>query len=390
MSRLSAVILSGFLLLLPIAGRAATETLRLSDTAEQQQWRPAGLSGISYPQEGIRIQTPVRGTIVRPLQPSDSIDQLVLTYASLRPVDFSFAWHKKGKNANDFYQLPLSLKASESLTTFTLDLSALGNWDGRPDVIGFQFPAGIDIILSQMDLTGLPLSQKITSAFRCVWTFEGFTSHSINFFWGPLLCYSPVALETLFQNAPPRAQSAMRLIYAVLILGAAFFAVLWWQLKDRSRRQILRRFLLLSLLLWVFLDLRMSTELLTGWKGDFVMFLNQPVGRRVFRNLDFFPDFTEAARPVLVDQQHYVLLTPTPLLFNNFSRYVTFPSSPVTPENGSGAMIWLVYNRPDLSISAEGRIVRDGQPISPPGKVTHEFMKGTYFFRVTPVSTVKQ
>jgi len=64
-------------------------------------------------------------------------------------------------------------------------------------------------------------------------------------------------------------------------------------------------------------------------------------------------------------------------------RYQTYPSQPVNPSEGSGASVWLVYERRDLVVGSGGQIMEDGVPLSPPGQVVHEFMKGTYIFRTT-------
>jgi hypothetical protein len=331
---------------------------------------------------GIRIQTTVTGTIVRPLALPHGIDVVELMYVSPTGGTPSLIWQLPGSDPRQYYQIPISLQPSAASTTSTIVLSAIGHWSTHPTAIGLQVPPGTDITLNTLTLRGWSGGEKLLEAIRCFWTFDVFKAHSINFLWGPLLCSSPVARENLYHQQPPAAHSGMRTIYAILAAGAAVIAIRWWFTRDR--RRAVRQILVLMLALWVILDVRMGLELQRNWLVDVQSFLREPVGRRVFRTIRFLPDFATTSRGILADQPRYVLLSPTTDTFMNFMRYQTYPSRPVEPRDGSGASIWMVYERPDLPIDAEGRITEDGVPLSPPGSVIHEFMKGTYIFRATP------
>jgi hypothetical protein len=296
---------------------------------------------------------------------------------------FAFVWQTKRNEEKEYLQIPITFAPSPSPTTLTIELGAVGNWDPHPTTIGFGFPPGTDISLQRITVNGWSVSEKFLENIKCFWTFDGLKPSTINFLWGPLLCNSSIARKNLYLHMPPIAHSGMRVIYAFLVIGIAASLTFRLMKRKRVRRAVARDVLVLMLILWVFLDIRMGSELLYNWKTDVESYLQKPVGTRVFRVLRFFPDFAEAIKPLVRDQKHYVLLTPTPVFFTNYIRYQTYPSLPVTPENGSDASIWLAYERPDLTLDTKGRLVENGKPISPPGSITHEFAKGIFIFRTT-------
>jgi|GEM_PF-1136378 len=386
--RLRLLFITLSLLALPLLAQAEDQTvLRLGDTAEQRQWGTKSLQGVLPLSNGIRIQSVKAGAITRPIGLSHSIDVIEIMYVSPTGGTLSFVWRKPGDQANQYYQLPIALKPGTSSQTFTLVPGAVGNWTSRPVGIGFQIPAGVDITLNTVTLRGWSSGEKLLEAVRCFWSLDTFKAHSINFFWGPLLCSSPQARENLYQRQPPAALSGMRVIYGILILGALIFAFLYWRRRDRwNSGTFLRRIAFVTLALWLVLDIRMGAEHLRNWKTDVDSYLTKPIGQRVFRTIRFLPDFATASMGLLKDQPRYVLLAPTTDTIMNFMRYQTFPSVPVNPEDGSGASLWFVYERPDMTIDSQGRIAENGVPLSPPGSMVHEFMQGTYIFRVTPPS----
>ncbi len=372
------------LLALPLAVAAKEQTvLQLSDRSEQAQWNTIGLPPVTATANGIHITTTQKGTLSRPLAIGHGVDVVTVYYTSPRGANLSLIWRKRGSAAGQYMQIPIVLKPSAVSTSIVIDMSAVGGWDPRASAIGFQLPPSTDITLHGIELQGWSGVEKVTEMTKCFWTFDGIKAHSINFFWGPLLCSSPVARQNLYRNQPPLAHSGMRAIYAILALGAVIIALRAW-MTGSSRRTILLTCAALFCACWILLDIRMGAELLSTWTYDVRSYLTQPAGKRTFRRMNFLPDFAAAIKASVADQERYVLLVPTTDTFMNFMRYQTYPSRPVSPAEGSGATVWLAYERPDLVISAEGRMLEDGAPISPPGQITHEFMKGTFIFRVFP------
>lgn len=377
------------LLTLPLLAQAEDSTaLLLGNESEQKQWSTSRLNGVLPLPNGIRIFSSAPGAITRSLALPHSVDVIEIMYVSRAGGTLSFVWRKPNTKSNQYYQIPITLKPGSSSQTFTLVPGAVGNWTSHPAAIGFQIPAGVDVTFNTVTLRGWSRAEKLAEAIRCFWTPDTLMAHSINFFWGPLLCSSPQARENLYRSQPPVAHSGMRVLYGILIIGTLVFALQRWRAHGRWRKgTFLRRMLLLTLGLWIILDIRMGAEFLRNWKIDLDSYLTKPVGQRVFRTIRFLPDFATASLGVLSDQPRYVLLSPSTVTIMNFMHYQTYPSVPTAgPEEGSGASLWLVYDRPDLAIDAQGRIVEDGAPLSPPGSVVHEFMKGTFIFRVKPVS----
>ncbi|MDO8468174.1 MAG: hypothetical protein Q7S29_00240 [Candidatus Peribacter sp.] len=379
------------LLTLPIAAEAAQQTmLSLGSQTEQSQWNTVGLPPVTPLSNGIHISTTQKGTLSRPLALSYGVQVVTVYYTSPRGAALSFIWKSKGSPAGQYLQIPITLRPSASSTSIIVDMSAIGGWDPRASAIGFQLPPSTDITFHGVELKGWSVGERVVEAMKCFWAFDGLKAHSINFFWGPLLCSTPVSLANLYRNQPPIAHSAMRVIYALLVLGAAGLSIRAWRRSGGRRgRSILVGTLTLFLIFWVALDIRMGAEVLATWTYDVRSYLREPAGKRTFRTINFLPDFAAASRSLLADQPRYVLLAPTTDTFMNFMRYQTYPSQPVTPAEGSGATFWLVYERPDITFSTDGRIVENGEPISPTGQIIHEFMKGTFIFRVTPPAPLK-
>lgn len=384
--RLRSLLFAVLLFSLPLIASAEQQTmLDLSDRNEQAAWITKHIASAETLATGVRIRTTQTGFLTREMQIRHGIDVVEILYTSPAGAQPSLIWRKQGGSPDHFYQIPLQLLPTATPAPITIALSTVGNWTTHPITLGLSLPPGTDITIHGIKLRGWTVGEKTVTALRCFWTFDVFKAHSINFFWGPLLCTTPVTLENLYRNQPPVAHSGMRLIYGILVLGACvFFLSAWLKRLPGWRSAALRRTLVLTLVLWAVLDLRMGAELWRNWTFDLTAYVRKPIGQRVFRHLKFFPDFATATRGLVTDEPRFVLLTPTQNTFRNYMRYQTWPSEPVSPQEGSGAVIWLVYERPDVTVDTEGQIRENGQVISPSGTVIHEFMEGTFAFRVNP------
>lgn len=375
------------LLCFPLLARAEEQTtLTLSDPQEQEQWRAVKLTGLTVTADGLKIQAPTAGNLLRPLTLTQNIDAIEITYVSSKQTDLPLLWQRKGDPQNNFLQLPLSFAPGNGKPeTLTVEFSKVGNWTRQPVAIGFYVPAGTDITLQSIRLRGWTGGEKLLETWKCFWSFDILQPYSINFLWGPLLCSTAVARESLYRHNPPIAHSALILFYLALFAAAVIVSIRWFLQHPRpSAIRPLRKFLVFFLCAWVILDLRMGVEFFSHVRNDYTTYFSRPVGERTFRVLQFFPDFTDVLAPFLKEEKRYVLITPVAYTFTGFSRYITYPSVSVTPAEGSGAMLWLIYGRPDITLDKEGRLIENGRPISPPGSILHEFAKGIFLFTVRP------
>ncbi len=387
--RLRSLLLATALLALPVIASAEQQTvLHLGDQAEQVQWQTVGLPPVTPLENGIYIATTKTGTLARPLTLPYGIDAVTVSYTSPRGASLSFIWRSTDSPAGKYLQIPITLQPSTTATSIVVDMSAVGGWDPHAAAIGFQLPPNTEIIFHDVELNGWSVRESFIEAIKCFWTFDRLKAHSINFFWGPLLCSTPVLRENLYRNQPPIAHSAMRVVYALLAISTGIIAFMAWCKRDGSAlKRIFVRSAVLFLLFWIVLDIRMGSELIAAWRYDVRSYLQQSIGKRTFRTMGFLPDFALATQGILSDQPRYVFITPTTDTFVNFMRYQTYPSLPVKPEEGSDAAVWLVYGRPDLTIGSDGRIMEDGKPLSPPGALVHQFAEGIFVFRVTSQSS---
>ncbi|MDD5751647.1 MAG: hypothetical protein PHS73_03975, partial [Candidatus Peribacteraceae bacterium] len=301
MFRKSSLILLAALFCIPFLAHAEESTvLDFSSSREQQEWNMRKLTHVSAASEGVRIQTTTQGTLLRPIALPHSTDVIEILYTSPRGGSFSLLWQRPG-GGDAYSQLPFTLAPAAEPRPLIIMPSMTGNWTAHPGAIGFSFPEGTDITLRTMTLRGWSPTEKLAENVKCFWTFDTIAPHSINYFWGPLLCSTPVARKALYEHAPPIAHSGMRFIYTLLGLG---LAVLGWHAWRRGlpRKHVLLHALLLVCLLWAALDIRMGAELLRNWTVDVRLYVRESAGARVFRSLLFFPDFAEAVRPIVNDQ----------------------------------------------------------------------------------------
>lgn len=365
--------------LLPLSVHAMeTTALDLRSIEEQQVWRATN----SFPRstEGVRFPAGVGGSFIRPLTNIRGFDAIRLTYVSPTGGTVMLLWQSEGAPPDQYHQMPITIAPRTTPDTVVVPLDGIQNWVRSPAMFGIGLDGKTDVTVRSVELLSWSAGERLLESVRCFWTLDGWQLTSINYLWGPLLCSTPISRETLYNQSPPLAQSGMRWIYAVLVIGAL---VIGWKLWHRGERGVfLRRFLVLAFACWVLLDMRMGAQAMRNWWWDIELYLRPPIGQRLFRSLGYFPDFARETRKLFTAPQRYVFLAPQPWPYTNYIRYETYPSMPVTPAEGSGALYWLAYKRPDLTLDPEGKLLENGQAISPPGSIIHEFMKGTFVFKV--------
>ncbi|MDD5623812.1 MAG: hypothetical protein PHI23_03835, partial [Candidatus Peribacteraceae bacterium] len=271
------------LLLLPLSVHAEEQSLfDFRGGRIEQNWQGTGLERVEPTREGLLLRSAVPGSLATTLSPKHGVDAVTLTFLVRSDTKGALLWHAHGEGEKTFHQIPFTLVKQDGPATLAMNTAYFNGWDRYADKIGISFHEPVDVTLQTISFQGWSVPEKAREAWKTFWTFDAMRSYSINFLWGPLLTFSPLARTQLFDHEPPFAISANRIFY--LLLGGAGLVLLALRvLKGRDPRRIrgaTLSFLLLTGSLWMLYDLRMGLEEMGYLKHDYETYFSQPLGKR--------------------------------------------------------------------------------------------------------------
>ncbi|MDB4978770.1 MAG: hypothetical protein JWM56_956 [Candidatus Peribacteria bacterium] len=385
------------LLAVPLSASAESKTVwDFRDTAIPGRWEVNENIEVNKIADGLQLHAKSDAAITQTELPSHRIDSVQLVIIATRPMEAKLVWHPDGEAPGALLQVPFSIVGSGSPETIGIDLGVYPQWSGHTDHLGILLPQNADIVLQSMTLQGWSGIGKIGEAWKSFWAFDHFLAYSINFLWGPLVTFNEVGRLTMYDTQPPRAVSANRYFYDALIIVALLLAAHRLFGGDNSyfdsplfRKRAPHIFLFLCFFagLWLFYDARMGLEYLSYAKDDYVSYISQPPGKRIFRNYQNFYDIADAALPELRQEKRYGLLLPHEGQFQSILRYETYPSVPVNIQDGndmSDIRLWLAFRRPDITMNGSGQLVVNTVAISKPGTIVARYDESSFLFRVNP------
>lgn len=379
--RIRPLLIALLLAVVPVSAHASSKTTwSFLGGQVDKDWGIIGQAKTSTEIGGLRLQTESDIKMFRETKLPHRVDTVEITYLSLRDTEAVFFWHRRGDPEGQIVQLPFHFSPTMVAETVKLDARWYKEWDANADIMGIMIPKGADVQLLQFKLTGLNVIDKILTGIHSYWTFDTFTPYSINFLWGPILSSSPIARQRLFTDLPPHGTYANTVWYVLLII--TLLAAFSWAWNTGDRRRATLVLLGVTAACWILSDLRMGVEMVSYAAHDVDTYWSKPVEERTFRERGDFPLFVAAVKPLVADRGRYIFLTQFPYPFLGLIRYHTFPSMPVAPEAiVEGVDTWVVFERPDVSISPEGQLMAEGKPISQPGEILFALRDGTFVFR---------
>lgn len=343
-------------------------------------WRISGQATTTAEIGGLRVIPQSDVKIFRETHLGHGVDAAEITYLALRNTEAVFLWHRSGEPEDQIVRLPFAFVHTTVPSTVKLDLQWYEEWDPHADRMGLLLPKGADVQLLQIKLIGRSPLEKVLAAIRSSWIFDTFTPYSVNFLWGPIFTMSPIARERLFIDLPPHGTYGNSILYAIILLSlAGSFA---WNLvrKDRQRAALFALGVIAAA--WTLSDVRMGTELLSYVRDDWESYWSKPTHKRIFRERSDFPIFLKSVKPLVEDRSRYIFLTQYPYPLLGLMRYHTYPAMPVAPEAATeGVDTWVLYDRPEVTMNDEGRLIAGETPISPPGEMLFRLREGTFVFR---------
>lgn len=376
-------------LTIPLAAVAKESTVwDFRGRAVAGNWIVTQTAGAEVSEEGLHITSKDGGRMHREAKLSHDADVAIVTFRNALPVRINFGWHPSFAPSDRFVEYPIDVTGAVSPESVVIPLRLFAEWEGRADYIGFSFPANTDFVLESVQFHRYSLLEKFVTGLRSFWVLDNMRNYTINFLWGPLLVFTPDEIPALFLSHPPRAWSALRVFYAILLL-AALGALAWWlssPLRGASRShaaaQARRSFALTFALLWLLFDLRMGVELLSYVKDDFKSYVLADTGQKTYREFLNFHDIVEQSMPALRERPTYIFLGPSETLFS-YLRYETYPSLPaLTPEKAREASVMLVFERPDVVVDeSSGTVSQNGSVIVSSGAVLKRFGPSSFLYK---------
>jgi hypothetical protein len=395
---LARISLAFSLLALPMSAAAVAETVwdfrggNLPGT-----WSIAGIDTPAALPEGLHITaSATNGSLLSEIDLPHAIDTMTLTVRNAKETEVQFLWHERGNPPGMLVELPFIVPAGNGEQTFTINLEAYQQWDRRADKIGFTVPQGTDLILQEIRFSHWNLFEKAGEIWKTFWMFDRFSSFSINFVWGPVIAMSPVGTQNMFTTLPPQGRSGNWIYYAVLLCaGAAItlharfsrFAAPSWiaRLSTARLSGYTVLFLLCGAGVWLVSDIRMGLELLSYASHDYTSYITQQPGKRSLRTYLNFNDVMERSLPHLQSQRQFGFLTSPRMPVISMVRYFSYPSIPIVPEGPrTDIKAWLIFDRSDVTVDTDGRLLIQGKPWSAPGSIVEMLDADSFVFRTSP------
>ncbi len=376
--RLKVLLLSG--LFLPSIALAATDHAFDFRGQIPGRWPVQGWTSAVSQSDGLHISTSAAGAMTTMLTEKTNAQTLVITTLSPKATDALFLWHPLGQSPQ-MVQMPFVIPASTTPTQTSIDLSRYSQWDPKTDSIGIALPAGSQVTLQSISLVHYNVFERVWTMVKSLGTFDTFGTYSINFLWGPLVAFTPVELHHLYEGQPPYSWSVMRIVYALIALAI----IAWWLVRWNGRPRRARRILITTIaILWIFLDLRMSAEIMsyaTSGLNTFVLHSETSFEKKLENSYrTTLQHLLEENKAWFTQESEYVVVSDLPILGN--ARYATLPSLPI-PSSATDAIShthWFVFEDATVTIDAEGHLVKKGVVLSSPGSVVKQFDKSTFLF----------
>jgi len=369
------------LILLPTATFAATvQFYDFRSGFVNTEWNGIGDIAMEQLADGVRLTTGVgTGVLVTQTEPPFLADMGRIKTTSAEQVELMFLWSFRSSLQSATNRVTMLIDdMPEAMTLFPL--SQHPEWREEPKNFGILIPPNHSIVVHTIELVKLSLGEKIKSLWSSFWTFDEYRPYSINFVWGPVFGTNPAEISLLYRYLPPQFLMGMKAIHiflaCTLIIGGIAYAI--------TRKKIIPKILFVLLLgTWIVLDARMGSEFLSWVKHDHDAYIAAPAGMREFRDRDRFYDFAEFVKPLVHDRQRYIFFASYPWPYLGNLRYITYPTLPAF--NLREDDTWVIYDRPDIGVSADGRLVIEGSIVSEPGKVLGAFEQGSFVFRGHPL-----
>lgn len=378
-----------FLFLLPLPAQAVqVEEWKIETETELRDWSFSGINEGRATAEGFQFDVAEQATMFRPL-PEDfhsSVDGIEIGYdaAELEEVSLLLLQFNDDNKITRRFKIGFLGDDGPATEYIPLDLH-------RSDIAGTEEIAIVykgdakGVIFDHIKFFRYNLFEEILGAWRSFWRMQSFQPFTIN------ILHGPVVIRDIGPYHLAESQHVLaRSVNAYLLVGLSVFgiALLFFglyriqgcgeQWNDVSRN-LLAIFFGTLLAVWLLYDLRMGSEFIRNVANDHWNYINPPPLEKEFRDVGNFHEFAAGARKHLGGVAQYEFFTRDRWPFFGMMRYETYPAKPNPNEPSSD--VWVIYNRSDMRVGNDGRLMLSGQAITKAGEVLWRFDSNSFIFR---------
>lgn len=258
----------------------------------------------------------------------------------------------------------------------------------RSGVFAFSFKGNSEnVSVNSVEFLSYSTREKITGAWKSFWTMQNFEPFTINIMHGPVISVDEDSIND-DENWHILSQS----INSYLLVGLAIFgcALLFREAFRSGRKKetwetvkwrIIITFFSVIAAVWILYDLRMGAEFVRNVVRDHSEYVVAEDSEKQFRDLGNFHEFIVFAKPLLADHMQYEVFFKDKWPYYGILRYETYPARPNLDEPVSDT--WLIYDRSDITIDDDGRLVLKGVPFTEPGVMLGRFDEKSFIYRAS-------
>ena len=382
-------------LILPFAGTAEAakprvyELWQFKEDGDVDAWNYAGLEQGELMSEGMRFNVIDRAAFFRPLPEGfrDHVDALRLRWDATGLDEVAVLFLTLDDAGEIAKRFRLAFPIQEGPTYEYIPLDFYRKYIEDADILAVTFVGNAtNVTFDSVRFLQYTRIEKLRGVWESFADLQPTTPYSINILLGPTIT-SDIGP---FRDYRDWRQLSLSLNAYILVgISLLGIALLFIALVRRNRGEdwiVVRNFILKTLFtciaaVWVLYDFRMGAEFLTNVYRDHRAFIAVDPKEAMFRDLGKFPSFVAFAKPFLEKENVYEFFVPDRWPYFGMMRYETYPALPNPGDPLSD--LWVVFDRSDMSVDAEGRLVLAGNPITNPGTLVARFDEQSFIFRGT-------
>ena len=364
----------------------------LRNEAEILQWQTAGVPDeVVLTVDGVVFDTEGQAAFFRPLPEGfhKNVDAIRLHYDATGLEEVVLLLIRVGDDGEILSRFRLVFPVREGMINEYVAIPFY-KWDIQgSDILAVHFRGDAqNVIFGGVRFLQFTIVEKLVMSWKSFWTLDPFHPHSINIMIGPTIMPDTEAIASHGDS-----QYFAISINAYFMVGLAIvgFGFLFWgarqaQVHGRSwpaiRRDILVRYFLVILVVWLVYDFRMGAEYIRNTVRDYREYIFADASTRTFRDVDRFFDFITFVQEHVNDRNAYEVFMHDPWPRLGMLRYYTYPSLPNPGE--PIADTWVFYDREDITLEADGRVYREGEAFTKVGTLLGRFDENSFVFREHP------
>lgn len=356
-------------------------------------WDFAGFDKAQLTAEGVTFAVNEKATLYRdlPVGFHENVDALRIQYdaTGLTEVKLLFLTLRESGGISQRFSLRFPVVAGGRAVQY-IPLDYYRSQIGDAEVLAMVFLGTADsVTFDGVRFLHYSTWEKLLGMWHGFWSFERFEPFTINILHGPSVVFDggPFMDEHGWRTLAQSANAYMLLgliLWGIALLFSRLalsrFRRISW---EDARGKILSLFFTGVLLVWLFMDFRMGVEFIRNVARDHTQYVTAAPEKKVFRDVGDFYAFVAFAKPFLKNGGIYEVLLKDRWPYFGMIQYETYPARPNPNEPMSD--LWVIYDRPDITVDAEGRLSHLGDPFTKPGRLLGRFSDDSFIHLASPL-----